>query len=336
MAQHDRGVRNTTHFTLNENPISENNNWINGKANGLDWSNVRVNQGLAFGTQVGTAGYDISTAVLAGSWGSNQSAQATVHTVNQSSQLSEEVEILLRMTITAHSITGYGIGFRCTADGSQYIRISRWNGPLGSFTGVDARTGPGLHDGDVVGASIVGSTITVTINGAEIFHASDSAFTNGSPGMGFYLQDNLNEVASARNGDFGFTSFTASDGTNATDTIAPSTPTNLAAAGASSSQINLSWTASTDNIGVSGYRVFRSGSQIATTNTANYSDSGLAAGSTYFYNVSAFDAAARSSIHRSTGRRGQGSTPSIRHQRLPKVPVHWLIGLPSDFRISAL
>jgi len=39
----------------------------------------------------------------------------------------------------------------------------------------------------------------------------------------------------------------------------PSTPTGLLASAVSSSQINLSWTASTDNVGVTGYRVYRAG-----------------------------------------------------------------------------
>src|ERR1700719_2620511 len=41
------------------------------------------------------------------------------------------------------------------------------------------------------------------------------------------------------------------------DTTPPTAPTNLAATAASSSQINLSWTASTDNVGVTGYKVER-------------------------------------------------------------------------------
>ncbi|MEE9551960.1 MAG: hypothetical protein V3V89_02840, partial [Gammaproteobacteria bacterium] len=49
------------------------------------------------------------------------------------------------------------------------------------------------------------------------------------------------------------------------DTESPSVPTNLQATAISSTQINLSWTASTDNVGVSGYRIFRDGVQIITT-----------------------------------------------------------------------
>jgi chitodextrinase len=76
-----------------------------------------------------------------------------------------------------------------------------------------------------------------------------------------------------------------------TDTQAPTVPTNLQATAISSSQINLSWTASIDNVGVTGYKVFRNGVQIATTSNTNYSDTGLSPLTTYSYTVSAFDAA---------------------------------------------
>src|SRR3989344_4660568 len=82
------------------------------------------------------------------------------------------------------------------------------------------------------------------------------------------------------------------------DTQAPSTPTNLSASAVSSSQINLSWTASTDNVGVTGYRVERcQGStctnftQVGTPTTNSYNDTGLTANTTYRYQVRAADAA---------------------------------------------
>ncbi len=82
------------------------------------------------------------------------------------------------------------------------------------------------------------------------------------------------------------------------DTTAPSAPTNLSATAISASQIDLSWTASTDNVGVTGYRVERcQGSgctnfvQIATPSGPSYADAGLAAGTTYRYRVRASDAA---------------------------------------------
>jgi hypothetical protein len=82
------------------------------------------------------------------------------------------------------------------------------------------------------------------------------------------------------------------------DTTPPSAPANLVATASSSSQIALTWTASTDSVGVSGYRIERcSGAgcatftQIATSTTASFSDSGLTASTSYSYRVRATDAA---------------------------------------------
>ncbi|MBI3627574.1 MAG: fibronectin type III domain-containing protein [Candidatus Sungbacteria bacterium] len=99
------------------------------------------------------------------------------------------------------------------------------------------------------------------------------------------------------------TSTTATTSTNATsDTTSPSVPTNLSASAVSTSQINLSWLNSTDNVGVSGYKIYRSGAQIATavastsaTATAAYSDTGLQASTAYTYAVAAYDATGNNS-----------------------------------------
>ena len=84
----------------------------------------------------------------------------------------------------------------------------------------------------------------------------------------------------------------------APDTTPPTAPTNLAATAGSSSQINLSWTASTDNVGVTGYKVERcqgagcsNFAQIATPTTATFNDTGLTASTSYSYRVRATDAA---------------------------------------------
>ena len=95
------------------------------------------------------------------------------------------------------------------------------------------------------------------------------------------------------------------------DTQAPSVPTNLSATPVSSSQINLSWTASTDNVGVTGYKVFRNGTQIATPGTTSYQDTGLSPNTTYSYTVAAYDAAGNTS--------GQSASVSATTQ-LPPSP----------------
>jgi len=73
------------------------------------------------------------------------------------------------------------------------------------------------------------------------------------------------------------------------DSEAPTTPTGLIATAISTSQIDLSWTASTDNTFVDGYRVFRDSIQIATSTVTSYSDIGLIASTSYSYNIQAFD-----------------------------------------------
>src|SRR5205809_1001724 len=75
------------------------------------------------------------------------------------------------------------------------------------------------------------------------------------------------------------------------DTTAPSTPTEILASAVSSSQTNLSWAASTDNVGVTGYIVRRNGVQVATPATTSFADTGLSAATTYSYTVAARDAA---------------------------------------------
>ncbi len=71
----------------------------------------------------------------------------------------------------------------------------------------------------------------------------------------------------------------------------PTVPAGLTATPVSSTQINLSWTASTDNVGVTGYRIYRDGSQIATTANTSYQDTGRSPSTTYTYRVAAYDAA---------------------------------------------
>jgi len=77
----------------------------------------------------------------------------------------------------------------------------------------------------------------------------------------------------------------------AADTIAPTPPTSLTATAASSSQIDLSWGASTDNEGVAGYAIYRGVTKIATVTATSYSDTGLSSGTLYSYTVKALDGA---------------------------------------------
>ncbi|MDB5170385.1 MAG: Ricin-type beta-trefoil lectin domain-like, partial [Candidatus Saccharibacteria bacterium] len=76
----------------------------------------------------------------------------------------------------------------------------------------------------------------------------------------------------------------------APDISAPSVPANLLVTGSSATAIDISWNASTDDVGVTGYHVYRNTSLIASPATPSYTDSGLTPNTNYTYTVSAFDA----------------------------------------------
>jgi chitodextrinase len=74
------------------------------------------------------------------------------------------------------------------------------------------------------------------------------------------------------------------------DTQAPSDPTTPNAVAVSASQIDITWTASTDNVGVSGYRIYENGQEVGTVTAPSFSHEGLSAAIEYCYTIEAFDA----------------------------------------------
>ena len=81
----------------------------------------------------------------------------------------------------------------------------------------------------------------------------------------------------------------------AADRTPPSAPTGLTVTGTTGTTASLRWTASTDNFGVAGYKVFRNGAQVGTTTTTSFTDTGLAQSTTYSYTVAAYDVAGNAS-----------------------------------------
>jgi hypothetical protein len=79
------------------------------------------------------------------------------------------------------------------------------------------------------------------------------------------------------------------------DTTAPSVPANLAGDGSSATRVQLTWSASTDDVGVTGYQVYRNSSPVGTTTGTSYADTGRSPATTYQYSVSAYDAAGNNS-----------------------------------------
>jgi len=230
------GRNYSTNFQSPENPLSDGGNWLNGgncSGCGVYWNNIKTTAGFAqsAASTSSASGFDDATAVVTGSWGPDQTVQIVPKNPSSLGG-TQEVEIRLRTTITAGSITGYEIDF---TTGGTYI--VRWNGkgPFISNYGW-TQLGPAINykwtGGAVLKASIVGTVITVWANGNQIgTHdtASDGPPTDGSGGAARYSTGNpgfgidINSATAAT--DFGITSFTATDGSSSPSQ--PSPPTGL-------------------------------------------------------------------------------------------------------------
>jgi len=79
------------------------------------------------------------------------------------------------------------------------------------------------------------------------------------------------------------------------DSQAPTVPTALTVGTTTTSSVSLSWTASTDNVGVSGYDVYRGTALVGASSGTAYTDSGLTGGTAYTYTVRARDVAGNTS-----------------------------------------
>ena len=106
------------------------------------------------------------------------------------------------------------------------------------------------------------------------------------------------------------------------DTAAPSVPAGLAAVAVSPTQVNLSWTVSTDNVGVTGYKIFRGGVQIGASVSNSFQNSGLAPATAYSYTVAANDAAGNVS--------GQSAAATATTSAAPSVVTGRVQGLKLD------
>ncbi|QGY46287.1 DUF5074 domain-containing protein [Maribellus comscasis] len=112
------------------------------------------------------------------------------------------------------------------------------------------------------------------------------------------------------------------------DNIAPTTPEKIEATPAETS-IALSWTASTDNIGVEGYIVYLDGDSIETVSETSFTVTGLSPGTDYLLAVEAFDAAGNKS--------GKVEidipTSPVIDNEVPTAPTN-LVAVPSDTSIA--
>jgi len=158
----------------------------------------------------------------------------------------------------------------------------------------------------------------IAVAGYEIFrnsvHIGNSVGTSTvyqDTGLSPSAQYSYSITAVDEVGNMSIQSTPASATTFQPDTAPPSIPTGLSFVSPSTSEIDLSWKPSTDNVGVAGYDVYRDGTQIAATVSATYVDTGLATSTTHLYAVRAYDAAGNISPQQSIGATTLATNPIV-------------------------
>ena len=160
-------------------------------------------------------------------------------------------------------------------------------------------------------------------NFTQVGTSSTLAYTDGTVADSTSYSYRVRATDAA--GNLGPYSNTATAATPAgPDTQAPTTPAGLGATPASSTQVNLAWTASTDNVAVTAYLIERclgvscvNFTQVGTSPSASYNDS-VAASSTYRYRVRATDAAANLSGYSNVA---SATTPGTPDTEAPTAPA---------------
>ncbi|MFL5969336.1 MAG: fibronectin type III domain-containing protein, partial [Gaiellaceae bacterium] len=155
-----------------------------------------------------------------------------------------------------------------TASTRSSISLS-WDASTGSV----AATSYGLYRA----GTLVGSTTTTS-----------ATFDNLSCNTSYQLGVDAVSAAANRSGQ---AMVAASTAACPPDTAAPSTPTGLTQTGSSQTSVSLAWNASTDDVGVVGYDVFRDRNRDGTSTNTSYAAGGLTCGSSYSFTVQAKDAA---------------------------------------------
>jgi chitodextrinase len=126
-------------------------------------------------------------------------------------------------------------------------------------------------------------------NGAKVASVTATMWKDANVTAGVQYSYEVTAIDAAGNESARSTRATAK-GQAAVDTTKPSAPATANVTGATSSTITLAWAAATDNVRVTGYRIYRNGTYLTETTAQSFTDRGLNASTTYVYDVKAFDA----------------------------------------------
>jgi chitodextrinase len=155
---------------------------------------------------------------------------------------------------------------------------------------VNLNWGPSTDNVGVAGYYVYrGTTLLATVDANTRTYMDTSVKASTTYSYTIKAFDAANNISSPSN-----TASVTTPASVSTDKTPPTAPTGLTATAANSAQVSLKWNASTDNVGVTGYNVYRDGTELPTTsgnNNLQYTDTTVQASTKYTYTVKAFDAA---------------------------------------------
>ncbi len=170
---------------------------------------------------------------------------------------------------TQKPTTPTGLAVVSSAQTSAQLRWDASNDNVGV-------TGYGIYVGGTLIGSVSGGTVSV------------SGFQCG---RSYAVGVDAGDAAGNRSGIATVTVTTAAcSGTGGGDTVAPTTPTGLTVTSVARTSVTVRWSASTDNVGVTAYRVWRGATLLGTTTSTSVSFTGLTCGTSYQVGIEAIDA----------------------------------------------
>ncbi|WLQ37922.1 cellulase family glycosylhydrolase [Streptomyces castrisilvae] len=134
--------------------------------------------------------------------------------------------------------------------------------------------------------------------GGDSFSWTFWSWNPNSGDTGGILKDDWTSVDTVKDGYLAgikAPDFTNGGGSGGGDTQAPTAPAGLTVTATTGTSVSLSWTAASDDTGVTGYDIYRGSTKAGTATGTTYTDTGVSAGTSYTYTVRARDAAGNTS-----------------------------------------
>jgi chitodextrinase len=186
--------------------------------------------------------------------------------------------------------------------------------PLGTWTHLAA-----TYDGSVLAVYRDGSLVSSTFVSGPIATSGNALSIGGNALWGEWFNGLIDEVR-VYNRALTATQIQTDLATPVqqapiADTTPPSAPTGVVVTAATATSISLSWSSSTDNVGVAGYGLYNGAAGPTTATSTSYAFSSLACGTTYSLSVDAFDGAGnrsgKTAISAATAACADSTAPSV-------------------------